>query len=64
MLMRILTMRVAHEHLEDWKRYTMRRSVFPACSASLVVRRSAACAARGQKPASTKWLPGGTAPRI
>ena len=22
MLMRILTMRVAHEHLEDWKRYT------------------------------------------
>jgi heme-degrading monooxygenase HmoA len=22
MLMRVLTMRVAHEHLEDWKRYT------------------------------------------
>ena len=22
MLMRILTMRVVHEHLEDWKRYT------------------------------------------
>ena len=42
MLMRVLTMRVRDEHLEDWKRYT-KEVGFPGML-SLVAGKSGACA--------------------
>ena len=63
MLMRVLTMRVVHEHLEDWKRYT-REIGFPGMLSQPGCRKIWRMRRRGAEQANTKWSPGGTASRI